>query len=214
MEVTGTQAAALRAVAMRRATLVAVLVFAVASPTHADRQSIAPGTGRQSSVVVDAGANGVCETTARPDDIQEIAVGHGSPFEDGVRCGPDRIASTVAGGDDVQRELHAWLKQTGKTWLPAGSIVCTGPGPLAANGCRLLVHAVAIDALYQTDEETVRRTLSAAFQTAADRGMQTLALPALATGYGPLSIREFCAAARPPFQSFLLGPSTVFCVAV
>ena len=24
----------------------------------------------------------------------------------------------------------------------------------------------------------------------------------------------FCAAARPPFQSFLLGPSTVFCVAV
>ena len=24
----------------------------------------------------------------------------------------------------------------------------------------------------------------------------------------------FCAAVRPPFQSFLLGPSTVFCVAV
>ncbi|MFO0898376.1 MAG: macro domain-containing protein [Pirellulales bacterium] len=106
-------------------------------------------------------------------------------------------ALLLAGGDDVQRELHAWLKQTGKTWLPAGSIVCTGPGPLAANGCRLLVHAVAIDALYQTDEATVRRTLAAALQAAADRGMQSIALPALATGYGPLSIREFCAAARP-----------------
>lgn len=106
-------------------------------------------------------------------------------------------ALLLAGGDDVQRELHAWLKQIGKTWLPAGSIVCTGPGPLAANGCRLLIHAVAIDALYQTDEETVRRTLAAALQAAADRGMQTIALPALATGYGPLAIREFCAAARP-----------------
>ncbi len=106
-------------------------------------------------------------------------------------------ALLLAGGDDVQCELHARLKQTGKTWLSAGSIVCTGPGPLAADGCRLLIHAVAIDALYQTDEETVRRTLAAAFQTAADRGMQTIALPALATGCGPLSIREFCAAARP-----------------
>jgi hypothetical protein len=88
---------------VRRSTLLAVLLLAAASSARADRQSIAPGTGRQSSVVVDAGANGVCETTARPDDLQEIPVGQGSPFADAVRCGPDHIATTVAAGDDVQR---------------------------------------------------------------------------------------------------------------
>jgi O-acetyl-ADP-ribose deacetylase (regulator of RNase III) len=95
----------------------------------------------------------------------------------------------------VQHELHVWLEQTGQAWLPAGSIVCTGPGPLSANGCRMLVHAVAIDALYQTDQQVIQRTLSAALGAAAQRGMRTIALPALATGYGPLSIGEFCRAA-------------------
>jgi O-acetyl-ADP-ribose deacetylase (regulator of RNase III) len=110
-------------------------------------------------------------------------------------------ALLLAGGQHVQRELHDFLQKAGKAWLPAGSIVCTGPGPLAENGCRLLVHAVAIDALYQTDQETLRKTLASALQAAAERGLRTIAVPALATGYGPLSIREFCLAALPILQA-------------
>jgi len=105
-------------------------------------------------------------------------------------------ALLLAGDECVQQELHAWLKQTGQAWLPPGSIVCTEPGPLAASGCRLLIHAVAIDALYQTDPQVIQRTLTAALRTTAERGMRTIALPALATGYGPLSIGEFYHAAE------------------
>src|SRR5437879_13032997 len=74
----------------------------LASAADADRQVIAPGTGLQSAVEVDSGANGICQTRARGDDLQATAVGEGSPFEDEIRCGPDRVASTAAAGDDRQ----------------------------------------------------------------------------------------------------------------
>ncbi|HJQ82954.1 MAG TPA: hypothetical protein VKA21_02685 [Candidatus Binatia bacterium] len=68
----------------------------------ADRQRIAPGTALQSEVVVDSGPNGICETTARGDDLQATPVGAGAPFENAVRCGADRVATSVAAGDDRQ----------------------------------------------------------------------------------------------------------------
>src|SRR5438094_50106 len=74
----------------------------LASAADADRQVIAPGTGLQSAVEVDSGANGICQTKARGDDLQATAVGQGTPFQDEIRCGPDRIANTAAAGDDVQ----------------------------------------------------------------------------------------------------------------
>jgi len=81
-------------------TLLLLLVFA--PPARADRQSIAPGVGRQDSIAINAGPNGVCETAARRDDVQRIPVGQGDPNADVIRCGPDQTASSVAAGDDVQ----------------------------------------------------------------------------------------------------------------
>jgi hypothetical protein len=80
-----------------------LMLLAIAPAARADRQSIAPGTGRQDSTVINAGLNGVCETQARRDDVQLIAVGQGEPNVDVIRCGPDGTASSVAAGDDVQR---------------------------------------------------------------------------------------------------------------
>src|SRR5207253_1814388 len=88
--------------AVTRIAVAAAATVLALVPAHADRQQIAPGTGRQDAVVIDSGANGICETTARSDDLQPIAVGHGSPFEDVVRCGVGRIANTTAAGDDRQ----------------------------------------------------------------------------------------------------------------
>src|SRR5437879_7598287 len=84
---------------VRRSMLGALLL---ASAAHADRQVIAPGTGLQSAVEVDSGANGICETKARGDDLQAAKLGQGAPFADEIRCGPDRIANTAAAGDDRQ----------------------------------------------------------------------------------------------------------------
>src|SRR2546422_4010284 len=83
-------------------SMLAALLLALACPAHADRQVIAPGTGLQSAVEVDSGANGICETKARGDDLQAAKLGQGAPFADEIRCGPDRIANTPAAGDDRQ----------------------------------------------------------------------------------------------------------------
>lgn len=74
----------------------------VACPARADRQRIAPGTGSQSAIAIDTGANGICQTAARGDDIQAALVGQGTAFEAEIRCGQDRVASTAAAGDDRQ----------------------------------------------------------------------------------------------------------------
>jgi hypothetical protein len=107
--------------------MVTALFFSIGiTPTVADIQEIAPGTGPQGATVVDTGANGLCETTASRDDIQATPVGKGPPFQDEIRCGPDKIASTTAAGDDRQ------LVPPGTTCENANvAVVDTGPDGIA-----------------------------------------------------------------------------------
>jgi hypothetical protein len=107
----------------RLATLALVLA---AVPGAADVQRIAPGTGLQNAVVVDTGANGVCETTAAGGDIQAADVGGGARNRSAVRCGPNRDADTTAQGDDVQlvavggtcRNANTVVIDTGANGIP------------------------------------------------------------------------------------------------
>ncbi|HXJ34892.1 MAG TPA: hypothetical protein VMS22_12735 [Candidatus Eisenbacteria bacterium] len=69
---------------------------------RADVQRIAPGTGLQNAVVVDTGANGICETAAVRGDLQAGTVGGGAMNRPELRCGPNRDVETAAQGDDVQ----------------------------------------------------------------------------------------------------------------
>ncbi len=78
------------------------LALAAATAALADQQQIAPGTGQQNSIVVDTGADGICNTTAADGDIQFAAVGSGSPNRAEIRCGTNKIVDTIATGDDVQ----------------------------------------------------------------------------------------------------------------
>jgi len=85
--------------------LLAIAVFllgATMPAAWADIQEIAPGTGLQSAVVVDTGANGLCETTAGIGDIQLAQIGQGSPNRTEIRCGANKTVETTAAGDDVQ----------------------------------------------------------------------------------------------------------------
>lgn len=74
----------------------------VVSAVSADEQVIAPGTGLQSSIVVDTGGNGLCETTAASGDIQSAPVGGATPNRNEIRCGTNKIVESTAAGDDVQ----------------------------------------------------------------------------------------------------------------
>ena len=59
-----------------------------------------------------------------------------------------------------------------------------------------LLHAVSIDGSYASSVELVRQTIARALSEAAGLGASTVALPALATGYGPLMISEFAEALK------------------
>lgn len=102
-------------------------------------------------------------------------------------------AILARGGASVQAELRAHLDELGRRFVEPGTVVRTGPGPLRV---KAILHAVAITAFYESDEPLVRRTLVAAFEAAERLGARTLAVPALATGYGPLDAAAFARALR------------------
>jgi hypothetical protein len=101
-------------------------VCAAASLAAADEQRIAPGTGTQDAVVIDTGANGLCETTAVRGDLQAAEIGQGTANLSEIRCGPNEVAESVAVGDDVQ------VIAVGSTCRnPNNAIVDTGPNGIA-----------------------------------------------------------------------------------
>ncbi|MBY0229312.1 MAG: macro domain-containing protein, partial [Gemmataceae bacterium] len=94
-------------------------------------------------------------------------------------------------GEDVHRELQAHLAG-GRTVEP-GTVVRTGPGSLPV---RHILHAVAIDPSYDSSVELVARTIARALAMACGLGARTVAMPALATGFGPLSMADFAEALK------------------
>jgi len=108
---------------MERAWMVGlVLGLGAASFVAADEQRIAPGTGTQDAIVIDTGANGLCETAAARGDIQAAGVGAGTPNLSEIRCAANEVAESVAVGDDVQV-----IAVGGACRNPNNVIVDTGP---------------------------------------------------------------------------------------
>lgn len=102
-------------------------------------------------------------------------------------------AILLRGGEAIQAELHEYLKQSGQRTVAPGTVVRTSRGPLNATH---LLHAVAVDVFYGSSVELVKQTLDGVFELAAELEAKTIAMPSLATGYGPLTIAEFGLALR------------------
>lgn len=97
------------------------------------------------------------------------------------------------GGESVQAELKAHLKGLGKPVVPQGSVVRTGPGPLAV---RHILHVVGVNAFYESSPDIVAAGLDRALTEAAALGSRTVATCAIATGFGPLTMEQFGEAVR------------------
>jgi O-acetyl-ADP-ribose deacetylase len=95
------------------------------------------------------------------------------------------------GGEGVQAELKQYLASRHIKYVEAGTVVRTGPGPLAV---KHILHAVGVNMFYESSVELISRLLTTALKESSALGARTVATPALATGYGPLSMSE-CAAA-------------------
>jgi|APSaa5957512622_1039677.scaffolds.fasta_scaffold53425_2 O-acetyl-ADP-ribose deacetylase len=92
------------------------------------------------------------------------------------------------GGKNVQEELREYLRKQNLNFVEPGTVVRTGPGPLTVNH---ILHTVAINAFYESSIDLVRGTIISALEEAVKLSANTVAMPTLATGYGPLSMEEF-----------------------
>jgi O-acetyl-ADP-ribose deacetylase (regulator of RNase III) len=94
-------------------------------------------------------------------------------------------------GELVHEELQRHLPTTGHRMVPPGTVVRTGPGSLPV---KHILHAVAIDPSYDSSVELVANTIVAALEQVRALGAKTVSMPALATGFGPLTMEDFATA--------------------
>lgn len=92
------------------------------------------------------------------------------------------------GGEGIQQDLREFLLRSGRAAVAPGTVVVTSAGSLPF---RHILHAVGIDPFYDSSVELVKSTLDSAFQLAASLGTESVSLPALATGYGHLTMSDF-----------------------
>ena len=96
-------------------------------------------------------------------------------------------------GEDVHAELQRYLPTTQPRIVPPGTVVRTGPGSLPV---KHILHAVAIDPSYDSSVELVASTITTALTQARDLGAKVVSMPALGTGFGPLTMADFAAALK------------------
>lgn len=96
-------------------------------------------------------------------------------------------------GEQLQLELHDYLAGTGARHVPPG--FCYRWATPIGN-YKGVTYSVAIDALYESSQDLVIKTILTSLDLLQPRGLETVAFPALATGYGKLSKWDFGLALR------------------
>jgi len=97
------------------------------------------------------------------------------------------------GGMNMQKQLHGWLATQEKKFVQPGFVMEIGPQPFAF---KCIVYTVAVDAFYASSVELVVTCLQRSFEVLYAKGCRSVAVPALATGYGRLSRHDFGIALR------------------
>ena len=97
-------------------------------------------------------------------------------------------------GQAIQAELHYHLKKIGQRYVQPTDVVPTFGGDVPY---KVILHAVAIDAFYDSSPEWVTASMEKALELAAKYEGRTVVAAALATGYGRMSMSDFAAGLRP-----------------
>ncbi|HET6248757.1 MAG TPA: macro domain-containing protein [Tepidisphaeraceae bacterium] len=97
-------------------------------------------------------------------------------------------------GDAMQRELHRWLAERNRRFISPGMVVATSP---CGAPYRAVLHAVAVDAFYQSSPALIRSAVLTAMEMSANLSAKRVALAALATGYGRMSMKQFAEGIAP-----------------
>jgi O-acetyl-ADP-ribose deacetylase (regulator of RNase III) len=97
-------------------------------------------------------------------------------------------------GDAMQQELHCWLAERNLRFVQQGDVVPCGP---SGTPYRAVLHAVAVDAFYGSSPAVVQAVVSRSLVMAASLQARRVALTAVATGYGRMSMADFARGLAP-----------------
>ena len=90
-------------------------------------------------------------------------------------------AIRLHGGDSIQEECDAHGP------VALGEIAVTGAGKLA---CRFVIHAAAMDLGGSVDEASLRSVTGKSLRAAVERGLASIAFPAIGTGVGGFPLQR------------------------
>jgi len=140
------------------------------------------------------------------DEAADVLVCSANPWLDlsgGV--GADLLARHGAG---VQAGLQDQLRGRDRRFVPQGEVVATSPVGLP---WKAVLHAVAVDGFYHTSPEMIQKVVRLALEQAASLGARKVALAALATGHGDISLADFAQGIQ-PLVSTTVGSVEEVCI--
>ena len=112
-------------------------------------------------------------------------------------------------GSAMQESLSDYLRQRNIRHVTRGTVITMPP---CGSPYRAVLHAVAVDAMYESSPEIVATVIDDALHRAAELQARTVALAAIATGYGRLTMEDFAQALRrvvhldfPPLEEVVVG---------
>jgi O-acetyl-ADP-ribose deacetylase (regulator of RNase III) len=109
-------------------------------------------------------------------------------------------------GQALQTELHYHLKKIDRRYVEPTAVVPTFGGGVPY---KVVLHAVAIDAFYDSSPDWVTTCFVKALQLASQYEARTIAAAALATGYGRMPMIDFAAGLRPVLRQSFAGVERV-----
>jgi O-acetyl-ADP-ribose deacetylase (regulator of RNase III) len=112
-------------------------------------------------------------------------------------------------GPAMQAELQRYLFDHGDRHVDQGDVIVTMP---CGSPYRAVLHAVGVDGFYESSSAVVTEVLRSSLTHAAGLEAQTVALTAIATGYGRLPWTEFASGLSdvvqqefPPIKRVVIG---------
>ncbi|MCA9253241.1 MAG: macro domain-containing protein [Phycisphaerae bacterium] len=101
-------------------------------------------------------------------------------------------------GGAMQERLQEYLTECKVKYVEPGTVVAIdGSG----TPYTMVLHAVAVDAFYDSSVSLVSELVVRSLAIANELGAKSIALPALATGYGKLAMSQFASALVPLVQT-------------
>jgi O-acetyl-ADP-ribose deacetylase (regulator of RNase III) len=112
-------------------------------------------------------------------------------------------------GPAMQEALFNYLSDRGIRYVAQGDVIAMAPH---GSPYRAVLHAVAVDGTYDSSLQVIARAIRTSLQRASEFSPQTIAMTALATGYGKQPMSSFAAALAtvigeefPPIECVVIG---------